>query len=116
MQSILVVEDNSSILEILCETISKAGYEVECVRTRAEAIVALSAKQHDLLVADVRLPDGKTYDLVERATQLGIRTILITGHYDEVSAVAVFNTPYLVKPFPLDSLLEEIIRQLPPTD
>jgi DNA-binding NtrC family response regulator len=114
MASILVVEDDSGVLEILCEMISKAGYEVDCVRTHQEAKAALSLKKYDLVVADVRLPDGKAYDLLELRSQAGSRTILITGHYDEVSTVAACHTPYLVKPFALDRLLEEIIRQTDP--
>jgi DNA-binding NtrC family response regulator len=112
MPSVLVVEDDTSVLEVLREMISRAGYDVECACTHEEVDRALSSRPRDLLVADIQLPDGKIYDLLERRLRLGMKTILITGHFDELPQIVSYSAPYFVKPFALDALLEEIIRQL----
>ncbi len=63
------------------------------MRTKAEAITLLASGSHALVIADVRLPDGRADDIARRATELGIDLVLMGGHPEDIDNVQ------LVKPF-----------------
>jgi DNA-binding response OmpR family regulator len=110
--SVLLVEDDPGVREVLCEALERAGYKCDCLGTFKEALAALVAGTHDLMVADVRLPDGLGYDLMGPARDLGRKVMLITGHFDEMDSVIGTAQSYLFKPFALDTFIAEVERQL----
>jgi DNA-binding response OmpR family regulator len=110
--SVLLVEDDESVREVLCASLEQAGYKCDCLGTFKEARAALVAGQHDLMIADVRLPDGLGYDLLGPARDLGRKIMLITGHFDEMDSVARSAETYLIKPFSLDTFIAEVERRL----
>ena len=62
---VLLVEDEPDVRRILCEELVDAGYDVDCVATKAEAESHLAAHRYRAVVLDVRLPDGAALDLVD---------------------------------------------------
>jgi DNA-binding NtrC family response regulator len=54
---ILMVEDSEPVLDVLRESLEKAGFRVESARTAAEAIERLAGEPYAAIVADCVLPD-----------------------------------------------------------
>lgn len=108
---ILLVEDDPAVRGVLREAIESEGYEVTCVTTCAEARAALAADGYALLISDVRLADGSGRQLAAPALAAGAKTILLSGHPDELQALEPGMTGVL-KPSRLDVIIAAIARQL----
>lgn len=64
MSKILLLEDDISLVDGLKYSLKKNGFEVEIVRTVAEALnISDSIGNYDLLILDVTLPDGTGFDV-----------------------------------------------------
>ena len=113
MATVLLVEDRDDVREVIKDAIVSAGYALECATTWAEGWRKLAFNHHDLLVADVRLPDGSGRDLARRAVGLGKRAVLITGHPNEVRRSQPEIT-YLRKPFLMRTILKAIEDHIGP--
>jgi DNA-binding NtrC family response regulator len=112
MASILLVEDNDAVREVLCQALEGAGHDAHCVHDLASARRELAAGRFECIVADVRLPDGKGYELVDVAGPARIPVILVTGHMDEVQSMQTFHAGRLMKPFTIDRLLDEVDKHI----
>src|SRR5438477_12957121 len=108
---VAVVEDED-IVRCLLETILEdRGYEVRAFATITAATEGLRDSPPDLLIVDVRLPDGCGLDLVgSLRTDSGSRVpaIVLSGMREErdfVRGFAAGAVDYLAKPFVRDELL-----------
>ena len=110
--TVLLVEDDPNVREILGEALAGAGYELESVGTYQEAAQALHDHAHDVVVADIHLPGGMGYDLTHEARSTDTKVILITGHEGELPTAYTHRVSCLVKPFRLEALLDEVREQL----
>ncbi len=110
MARILLVEDNDDVREVLCQALEGAGHETECVGSLGEARAVLRTRPVDAVVTDVRLPDGKGYELMSAAQAAHIPVILVTGHFEEAQGRETPGVLRLMKPFPLDRLVAEVER------
>jgi excisionase family DNA binding protein len=109
---VLVVDDESSIREMLSKTLALAEYEVD---TAPDAIAALdmlrlSQANYDLLIADLKMPGMDGLALIRQVKQLrsGLPVIIITGFSTESSAIDAINLgvcAYLTKPFRVPQVL-----------
>ena len=109
---VLVVDDESSIREMLSKTLALAEYEVD---TAPDAIAALdmlrmSQANYDLLIADLKMPGMDGLTLIRQVRQLrsGLPVIIITGFSTESSAIEAVNlgvSAYLTKPFRVPQVL-----------
>ena len=116
--SILVVDDDESIRELLRLHLSSAGYEVRVAEDAIEAGHMVLASPPDLIVMDVLMPYMDGFEFVGAlkgdTTLPYIPVIFLTSREDgdlrgnELGAVA-----YLVKPVRVDSLLQVVARHLP---
>jgi len=55
-KTILVVDDDKSILRTFTRILQKSGYEIETAETGKEAIEKADARHYDLALVDIRLP------------------------------------------------------------
>ncbi len=115
-QRVLLVEDDDGVREVLSDALRQAGYELDCARTYAEAQHAIARRPHDLVVTDVRLPDGRGYDLLSRARTAGSKMIFISGHVTHMPSAEASRVICLAKPFRLETLLEQIELELAAPD
>ena len=113
MASVLLVEDREDVRELLKETILTVGHTLVCAPNWAEGLRTLATGMHDVLVADVRLPDGSGHDLAQRALSRGTKAILISGHPDEMRQSP--GIIYLRKPFLMRALLNALERHVGPS-
>jgi len=118
-KSILVVDDDRIILDSLCEFLDLQGYHPEGVVTLREAEVKLQRRVYNLVIADVNLPDGDGFQLLDniRENYPGMVVIMITGYGTIESAVSAIKKgayDYLTKPIVDDELslsVERAIKQ-----
>ncbi len=114
----LVVEDDADSLDILIELVRHEGFRVEGAATLAEARLAIEREPADLLLLDMRLPDGKGSDLLASDGGVGGDVIVVTGHASAESALAALQSgavDYLVKPIDIQRLrtvLRHVHRQI----
>jgi DNA-binding response OmpR family regulator len=110
---ILVLEDDSSISELLSWILSDAGYQVTCTDSLREARRLCSETTPDVIIADLLLPDGLGSDLVQEVQLVdGERTsasIMMSAVPQARShANAAGANLCLMKPFDLAELLEAV--------
>ncbi len=62
-KSILIVDDSSSLRQVVCIALRGAGYEVEEAENGKEALGKLEGKKYNLIISDVNMPvmDGITF-------------------------------------------------------
>jgi signal transduction histidine kinase len=114
-ETILLVEDEELVRELLCEMLQLQGY---CVLTAAQGHDALQiCAQLDeaihLLVTDVVMPYMNGYELAERLTAVypDLRVLLISGYVGEVAdsnGLLPPHTAFLQKPFTPDVLAAKV--------
>ena len=99
MDKILLLEDDVSLIDGLTYSLQRQGYELDVVRTVAEALALLpNLSQYVLLLLDVTLPDGTGFEVCERVrAQVSIIRGLDSGGDD-----------YMTKPFKLGELCSRI--------
>ncbi len=101
--SILIVEDEQSILEAVSYALQSEGYCPVAIRTGTEALEWMSGNRPDLVILDVGLPDISGFDLFNRMrTGDGPPVIFLTARDSEVDRVAGLEMgadDYVTKPF-----------------
>jgi two-component system response regulator PrrA len=110
---VLVVDDEADFLATYERLLRREGYEVVTVTSRAAGLAALAGEPPDLVISDLRLPDGDGLDVVRaaRAARDAVPVIVITGYpSDETrrAALAAGATTFLAKPFAAAVLLAAI--------
>ncbi len=119
--TILLVEDDPSLGQLLAEELEMDGYSVVRAATVANARQALSAQRPALIVSDLRLPDGDGMQVLtfQQAEHPGIPFIVITafGTVDQaVEALKAGADDFLTKPLSTDHLRLKIHRLLAQAD
>ena len=115
--SILVVDDERSILTTLEILLTNHGHAVETATTLAEARDKLQNGIFDLVLTDLRLSDGDGTALVENVKTLmpGAEVILITAHGTIEAAVDAMRRgafDFIIKPIDTDKLTLTITKAL----
>ena len=108
---ILIVEDNIMLAEQQRKRLEKHGYEISVTTDEPGARRLLRKEHFDLVLSDVRLPEGDGISLLEwiHEEKIDIPFIVMTGYAsvpDAVRAVKLGADDYLAKPVQMDELLE----------
>jgi DNA-binding NtrC family response regulator len=114
---ILIIDDDENIRKVLTTILEDEGYYVESVDTAKKAIERTKRKFYNLALIDIRLPDMEGIELLTKMknTTPKIRKIIITGYPTLQNAVEAVNRgadAYIMKPFDMEKVLEEIKDQL----
>lgn len=117
MTKILVVEDERSIREGLCDALELEGYQVADAADGQAALTANRQFHPDLILLDLMLPLMNGYDVCRRFRQTGCRTpvIMLTAkgeELDKVLGLELGADDYITKPFGLRELLARIAAVL----
>jgi two-component system, OmpR family, KDP operon response regulator KdpE len=106
------VDDEPQILRGLRLILSNAGYRVQTVETKAEALDALAVRPADAMVLDLVLPDGTGVEVckeVRRWSNLPIVVLSAVGdEREKVRALDAGADDYVTKPFGVDELLARL--------
>jgi DNA-binding response OmpR family regulator len=116
-KTILVVDDDKSILRTFTRILQKNGYTIDSAETGKEAIEKAEKMHYDLALVDVRLPDIDGTDLLAKmkGTLQDTIKIMITGFPSLESGIKALDEgadAYLVKPVKPEELLMLIEEKL----
>ena len=103
---LLVVDDEPDLRTLYELTLVREGYDVDCAGTVEEAWVRLAEGDYQLLIIDMRLPDGTGLDLLQRMERDARpeKAIVITAFASAENAVEALKAgayDYLTKPVDL---------------
>ena len=115
--SILVIDDERSMRELLDIMLSKEGYDITCAESGRKAISLLEKKDYDLLLCDIKLGDISGIDVLRVAKKKNQKTvvIMISAYASTETAVEAMNEgayDYVPKPFDNSELKETIANAL----
>jgi DNA-binding NtrC family response regulator len=114
--SILVIEDDPSIRNLICRALCKEGYQIVEASNGAQALKLLCTQRFDLVITAFVMPKVNGLKLVEELHSVHPRIpiIFMTGHLSVLSGNAILNgvAEILPKPFDLAVLRSTIQRML----
>ena len=84
MPTVLVVDDNEKIVEVLVEYLLAAGYDAVPAFDGPSAVERFEERRPDIALLDVMLPGIDGLDLTKRFQAQGVPVILVTARGDEV--------------------------------
>ncbi len=115
-KTILVVEDEAPLAEMMQETLVDEGYKVITAGNGIEGLEKLQSFEPDLIICDRAMPAMTGYELLERIRGVfpqykHVPFIFLTALTDQRDRAAVYPlkpTAYLEKPLDFDVLLRTI--------
>ena len=109
---ILVVDDDSDVLDVVGQRLELAGYKVQAAGNSRDALRSFFAQKADLALLDVGLPGVDGYELCSRIREVSdIPVIFLTGRGSEMDRVRGLKAgadDYIVKPFGGEELLARV--------
>ena len=110
--SILVVEDEPSIAEVVSLYLGRAGYNVRTVGDGLAALDEVERRKPDLIVLDIMLPEIDGLEVTRRVRARGdTPIIMLTARKTEVDRIAGLEMgadDYVVKPFSAQELVSRV--------
>jgi two-component system, OmpR family, response regulator len=117
--SLLVVDDEPVVRELLSASLRFAGFTVTSAATGAEAVAAAVREAPDLIVLDVMLPDIDGFEVVRRLGERGTRrggpghvpVLFLTARdttQDKIDGLTAGGDDYVTKPFSVEELIARI--------
>jgi DNA-binding response OmpR family regulator len=110
---ILVVDDEASIRQLLCEVLAGSGYHVDVAEDGAAAWEALQAKSYDLLITDQNMPKVTGVELVRilRSARMALPVVMVAGElpeHDPDRTPPLQLAATVLKPFTLEALIDTV--------
>jgi CheY-like chemotaxis protein len=110
---ILVVDDDRVFGGFMLAALESRGHDVEWAGCISDAFATLYTQRYDLVIIDLRLPDGSGLEFLRDATDAGLlvdtAAIILTGHeFDEPTDIRVFHKPFELDPF-LDHMAHIVV-------
>lgn len=118
-KKILLVEDETLFARAVVKRLQKAGFECEHAESLHDARLLVKQFEPDMVLLDMRLPDGNGLDLLSDLVSRSINTIVMTAFgdvTDAVNAIKLGAIDYLKKPIDLEELLLSIQKNEKTTD
>ena len=114
---LLIVDDESNVLQALHKTLRKLGYETQECASGAEALVALQSTEFDILLCDIMMAGMDGLTLLRTAHEIApdVVGVVMTGKSSVESAVAALRVgafDYVTKPLNLSTLLAVLTRAM----
>ncbi|NVI86544.1 response regulator transcription factor [Actinomadura sp. BRA 177] len=111
--TLLVVEDEPNILELLAGSLRFTGFDVVTATNGADAVQSARRHRPDLIVLDVMLPDIDGFDVARRLRSGGDHTpvLFLTARdavQDRITGLTIGGDDYVTKPFSLEEVIARI--------
>lgn len=113
MKTILIIDDDVHIVDMLTEVLKKEGYGVLRAYSGTEALLVLTQQVPDLVLLDLMLPGLSGEEVLSRIK--GIPVIVVSAKVDVADKVDLLlggAADYITKPFDVKELLARITVQL----
>ena len=115
---LLVIDDELTVREVLCEFLSVLGYDVEAARDGADGLARLARERFDLVVTELHMPHLDGWDVLEsaRAITPGMPVIMVTGaaEDEDLERARAHGVRLLAKPLTLQELKAAVRDSLAP--
>ena len=120
MKPIWIIDDDRSIRWVFEKALARTEMAFQTFASVPEALAALEHDQPQVVVSDIRMPNGSGLDLLQEIKQRlpDVPVIIMTAYSDLESAVAAFQGgafEYLAKPFDVDQAVDIIRRAVDET-
>lgn len=114
---VLVVDDEPDLRTLYELTLLREGYQVTCAEDLSHARAELASQSYDVLISDMRLPDGLGLELLKEIAeqQRSERSIVITAYGSAENAVEALKNgafDYLTKPVDLKQLRLAVVSAI----
>lgn len=115
--SILVVDDELLIRDLLYDFFSEHGWEISIAENGQKACEILSQKKVDIVLTDLKMPemDGLTLTGLVMEEYPDIPVVIMTGFPSVDSAVSALRkkvADYIIKPFNINQLYKTVERNI----
>ncbi len=118
--TVMIVEDEPSIVTPLTFLMQQQGIEVEVITDGAEVIPAIEMSPPDVVLLDVMLPSRNGFELCEAIRQRtewdAIKVVMLTVKNREVDmekGLALGADDYITKPFAIEEVVSTVQKHLP---
>ena len=113
--TILVVDDDPMLVDLLCEYLKGNEYEVLTAHSGEDAISKIKLAQCDIALVDLQMPGMDGLETIEKMTEIDPEavTILMTGFPtldSSVQAIRLGASDYIMKPFKLEEVNFAVAR------
>ena len=117
MATILIIDDEASILSLMTKLCEQMGHNVLVAQTGAEGVRLIETEKPDLVIVDLRIGDMNGLQIIEdtRNKHPDTAIIMVTGYGTVETAVEAMKLgafDYLTKPFELEDLQRTVNRGL----
>jgi len=116
--TILVVEDEAEISEVIATALEDDGYRVLTARDGRDALELVQQDPPDMIVLDLMLPHVGGRKVIQRCrtqqTTTDIPIIVVSGVRDAPQDAEIQDLVFVEKPFDLDVLMVLVEDALPP--
>lgn len=110
--TLLVVEDDAAVRNLIATTLDAHGYRHICAATGRAGIAAATSQEPDIVLLDLGLPDMDGVEVVESIRSWSQMPIIVvsarTEDVDKIRALDAGADDYLTKPFSVGELLARI--------
>lgn len=111
-ETILLVDDDEALLEVVSIVLSQEGYTVLTARSGAEALEVISRESLDLVILDIMLPKMSGFEVCKRIrAKSDVPVVMLTAKsqsVDKVVGLELGADDYITKPFDTKELLARI--------
>src|SRR6266550_7676915 len=111
---ILLLEDEEDVSELFQLGLRSSGYRVDVAQSVAQARQQLAASHYDLVIVDLRLPDGNGLQIADQAADMGMKTCIVSSYLFHIPAASVARHEVLMKPLRPRELVEAVERVIGP--
>jgi DNA-binding NtrC family response regulator len=116
-ERVLLIDDDPGVSEVIGLLLERENYRVERAGSVRSALERLQAVEFELVVTDLKLPDGTGLDVIGavRSRRPRLPIMMITSYSSVDSAIAALRggaVDYVIKPFNNDDFLRAVSRAL----
>jgi DNA-binding response OmpR family regulator len=118
MESILIVDDDITLCNVLSEELNEAGYNAKFLLSGENVARYLNENKTDVVLLDLNLPGKNGFEIQDEINhRSGSKTnvIILTAYSDEISAIKSARlgaSEYLFKPYDIQELLASVKKVL----
>ena len=111
-KTVLVVEDEASIAEVVSLYLKRAGYQVQIASTGKQAMLLFESQMPDFVILDLMLPEMDGFSLTRwLRDRSNVPIIILTARREEIDRIAGLEMgadDYVVKPFSPQELVSRV--------
>ena len=110
--NLLIVEDEKAISNLIATTLETQGYHYEKASNGAQAMMAVTSHNPEIILLDLGLPDMDGLDIIRKVRSWSPVPIIVisarTEDQDKIEALDAGADDYLTKPFSVEELLARL--------